>query len=358
MPTLFLKKLSFKFILLVLLISSININCKAEKKSDNIYVASWNLENLFDTIDDANKYDEEFTPTGSGQWTESRLEKKLENLSLVISSMDDGNGPDILAVCEVEHESLLKRLITKIKSDKTYDIAYAESPDERGIDNGLIFNSKKFSLIKVYPHEIDGANFKTRLILQVNLLLKATDDTLTFFVNHWPSRRSGESDTENRRVEAARTLKDYVDKDFKLSPDSKIIIVGDFNDEPTNKSILNVLNAQPLICSSPDDNVKQSKKELFNLAYNDYKNGIGSYKYHDQWNMLDQIIISNNALGEGSINYVCGTFQVYKPEFMVEQSGKYKGTAFPTYGGRKYLGGFSDHFPVVAIFRVSGKTDK
>ena len=157
--------------------------------------------------------------------------------------------------------------------------------------------------------------------------------------------------SEDKREEAAKALKNYIEKDFTTN--KKIIIMGDFNDEPTNKSILNILNAKPLICDSPEESVKQDKNELFNLAYNDYKNGIGSYKYHDQWNMLDQIIISNNALDDSNIKYLCGTFKVYKPEFMVEQSGKYKGTAFPTYGGRKYLGGYSDHFPVIAIFNVN-----
>ncbi len=82
---------------------------------------------------------------------------------------------------------------------------------------------------------------------------------------------------------------------------------------------------------------------------------IGTYKYHDQWNMLDQIIISNNLLADGNIKYICGTFKVYKPEFLVEKSGKYKGTAFPTYGGKRYLGGYSDHFPVIAIFKIKNK---
>ena len=346
------KKLAFKIFILTFLVLPINISCKTDKKSEDIFVASWNLENLFDTVDDTNKYDEEFTPTGSAQWTEERLELKLENLSHVISSMNNGNGPDILGVCEVEHESLLQKLVSKIKLNKNYNIAYAESPDERGIDNGLIFNADIFSLIRISPHKINDNTFKTRFILQVDLLLIETKDTLSFFINHWPSRRTGESETENKRKEAAQTLRNSVDTEFNNSSNNKIIILGDFNDEPTDNSILNVLNAQPIICDSPESSVNQSNEELFNLAYNDYKNGIGTYKYHDHWNMLDQIIISNNLLVDGSIKYICGTFKVFKPEFMVEQSGKYKGTAFPTYGGRKYLGGFSDHFPVIARFRI------
>ncbi len=147
----FSKISTLKFRIILFIILSINISCKSNKNSNEIYVASWNLENLFDTVDDPNKFDEEFTPTGSGEWTEERLNKKLNNLAKVISSMNDGNGPDILGTCEVEHESLLKSLIAKTKLKKNYKIAYAESPDERGIDNGLIFNSDKFSLINIYP---------------------------------------------------------------------------------------------------------------------------------------------------------------------------------------------------------------
>ncbi len=344
---------SIRITFLLLLILSINVSCKGNKKSNKIFVASWNLENLFDTVDDPNKFDEEFTPSGSAEWTEERLEKKLDNLAQVISSMNNGNGPDILGTCEVEHENLLQKLITKIKIKKNYKIAYAESPDERGIDNGLIFNSDEFSLITIVPHEINDNAFKTRFILQVDLLVNANKDTISFFINHWPSRRSGEDKTEIRRIEAAKTLKKFVDEDFTDKSNKRIIIMGDFNDMPTDSSVLKVLDAQPLICTAPNESVNQSKKELFNLAYNDYKNGIGTYKYHDQWNMLDQIIISNNLLEKGNLKYICGTFKVYKPEFMVEKSGKYKGTAFPTYGGRKYLGGYSDHFPVVSIFEVN-----
>ncbi len=353
MYNLLFKNTTLRISIILFFILSINISCKSNKKSDEIYVASWNLENLFDTVDDPNKFDEEFTPNGSGNWTEERLEHKLENLAKVISSMDDGDGPDLLGTCEVEHESMLQSLITKTKLKKNYRIAYAESPDERGIDNGLIFNSNKFSLINVKPHAIKDSSFKTRLILQVDLIVNENNDTLSVFVNHWPSRRSGEVKSEPRRIEAAETLKKFVDEDFNGHSNKRIIIMGDFNDMPTDSSILHVLNAQPLICTSPEESLNQNKKELFNLAYNDYKNGIGTYKYHDQWNMLDQIIISNNLLEKGNLKYICGTFKVYKPEFMVEKSGKYKGTAFPTYGGRRYLGGYSDHFPVVSIFEIN-----
>ncbi len=345
---------SVNIFLFVFFAIAINVNCMQQEKSNKIFIAFWNLENLFDTIDDPGKRDEEFTPSGSGGWTNERLELKLNNLAKVISSMNEGEGPDILGVAEVEHESLLKDLIKKIKSNKKYKIAYAESPDERGIDNGLIFNSEKFSLLSILPHEIKKIGFKTRYILELTLFVNKSNDTLSIFVNHWPSRRSGEEASESKRFEAAKVLRKIMDSDFKVSSTNKIIVMGDFNDDPTNEAILNVLKAQPLICDSNETGFHQTKKEMFNLAYDDYSKGLGSYKYKTEWNMLDQIMISNNLL-ENDLKYICGSFQIYKPEFLVEQTGKYKGTPFPTYGGRKYLGGFSDHFPVTSIFEIRNK---
>jgi hypothetical protein len=132
-----------------------------------------------------------------------------------------------------------------------------------------------------------------------------------------------------------------------------ILIMGDFNDEPTNKSILKTLKAEPIICDSMISGMSENNSDnLFNLTYSLYNQGLGTYKYKDDWNMLDQIIVSNELLTGSSINYLCNTFEIYKPEFMVTHSGKYEGTPFPTYGGNRYLGGYSDHFPVIARFLI------
>jgi predicted extracellular nuclease len=274
-----------KFFLLILITTSVSCS-----QTDTLTVAFWNLENLFNTVDDPDKDDEEFLPSGSKEWTEERLDKKMYNLSRVIRSMNDDNGPDILGVCEVEHQYLLDDLIEKHLDNKNYKTAYLESPDNRGIDNGLIYNSDIFSLISVKGDTVKlGDGYPTRLILNVNLLTP-DNDTLYVYVNHWPSRRGGETESEPNRIDAAETLRKAVDENFNSNPEAKVIILGDFNDEPGDKSIINHLRATPFYCDSSEyyDSILL---ELLNISYPAYAIVLGSYKYRDDWNMLDQIII-------------------------------------------------------------------
>lgn len=341
--------LSFTFVFMIGFTS-----CNAQStKEDTIYVAFWNLENLYNTVDDPLKKDEEFLPSGSKEWTEERLDKKNYNLARVIRLMGNGNGPDILGVCEIEHLDLLDSLIAKFLNDFNYRAAGLEAPDERGIENALIYNADKFTLLEVKGDTVRLADgYPTRLILECSLLSKM-GDTLFVFINHWPSRRGGELESEKNRIEAARVLKKNVDFLFAKNSESKIIIMGDFNDEPVNVSISEVLNAQPVCIDSVNDELKNTG--LYNLAYNLFSNGEGSYKYQDKWNMLDQIIISGNFFNSKRVSYTCNTFEVFKPSIMVTRTGKFAGTPFPTYGGSRYLGGYSDHFPVQAKFIVKGK---
>ena len=323
--------------------------------SDTLFVASWNLENLFDTVDDPGKIDEEFLPGSRKDWTNERLDKKLSNLARVINAMNNNKGPDILGVCEVEHESLLKNMIKKYLQGKNYLVAYRESPDERGIDNGILYNADKFKLLSMHADTVHlNDSDQTRLVLNANLLLKESGDTLHVFENHWPSRYGGAEETEVNRDKAASVLRKRVNFYLAQSKDAKIIIMGDFNDEPGNESLLKVLNAQPYDCDAHGSlqNLKNGDI-LLNTSYKDFQNGEGTYNYRNDWNMLDQIIISSTLIA-GKLKYICNSFRIFKPDFLVEQSGKYKGYPFPTYGGNKYLGGYSDHFPVTAKFLITG----
>ncbi|MDZ7624048.1 MAG: hypothetical protein U5J96_06320 [Ignavibacteriaceae bacterium] len=190
------------------------ISCNAQD-DDTILVAFWNLENLFDTIDDPNINDEAFLPNGEMEWTEDRLDKKMYNLARVIRAMNDGNGPDILGVCEVENQAVLDSMINKFLPDLKYKTAYLESPDNRGIDNGLIYKAEKFKLLNVQAdtvHLSDG--WPTRLIFGANLLSNE-NKKITVFVNHWPSRRGGQLESEPSRIAAAQTLRNSVDRIFE-----------------------------------------------------------------------------------------------------------------------------------------------
>ena len=287
------------------------------------------------------------------EWTEDRLDKKMYNLSRIIRMMNNGNGPDILGVCEVENQQVLEEMVGKYLSDLDYEIAYLESPDNRGIDNGLIFKSDKFTLLSLQAdtvHLSDG--WPTRLIFGVNLLTNE-DEQISVFVNHWPSRSGGQVESEPKRIAAAQTLRSAVDRIFSSDENANIFIIGDFNDDPVDVSVLETLHAYPIKCDSlPADFEMNSEGELFNLSYEKFENGMGSFKYKDTWNMLDQIIVSGSLIIGNDINYICNSLEVFKPDLIVTQSGQYEGTPFPTYGGKKYLGGYSDHFPVVAQFRI------
>lgn len=343
-----MKNLFARIAPIIFLLLSISLYAQ---KSDTIFVAFWNQENFFDAVDDPNKNDEEFLPTGDKEWTNERLDIKENRHARIIRSMNNNKGPDLLGVCEVEHETVLDSMISKYLSDINYKVAYLESPDNRGIDNGLIYNADKFKVLSVKGdtvHLSDG--YPTRLILGVRLLT-INNDTLIVYVNHWPSRRGGEEKSEPNRVSAAETLRKSVDKDFGNNPNAKIIIIGDFNDEPGNNSILKTLMAHPVYCDSISmgDEITDPS-QLYNLSYKAYAEGLGTYKYKDDWNLLDQIIVSADLLTGDDISYECDSYQVYKPDTMITHSGKYEGAPFPTYGGRRYLGGYSDHFPAIAKF--------
>ena len=341
-----MKKINSLLVIIFLFIST----CHAQEE-DTLYVAFWNLQNLFDTVDDPEKNDESFLPDGEMEFTPERLDKQMYNLCRVIRSMNNGMGPDLLGVCEVENQPVLKEMVNKYLNELNYKIAYLESPDNRGIDNGLLYKADKFNLINLQAdtvHLSDG--WPTRLIFGVNLLNK-NDEKITVFVNHWPSRRGGQEESEPNRIAAAKTLSGAVDRIFSVDDAAKIFIIGDLNDEPLNISVLETLNAHPLKCDSLHAEIEvDAKGKLYNISYSAYEEGLGSYKYKDDWNMLDQIIVSGSLLTTENFYYLCNSFEVYKPHYIVTHSGEYKGAPFPTYGGRRYLGGYSDHYPVIAKF--------
>ena len=345
-----MKKISLHIVLIFLLAFSESNRAQTD---DTLYIAFWNLQNLFDTIDDSNKDDESFLPDGEMEWTEDRLDKKMYNLSRVIRTMNNGVGPDLLGICEVENQAVLETMISKYLPDLDYKCAYIESPDNRGIDNGLIFKADKFRLLNIQADTVHlSDNWPTRLIFGANILT-SNNEKITVFVNHWPSRRGGQLESEPNRIEAAKTLRKAVDRIFIVEPESKIFIIGDFNDDPINKSVLETLAAHPIKCDSLSAEFEvESDGELFNLSYESFESGQGSYKYKDTWNMLDQIIVSGSLITGEEINFICNSFEIYKPNFIITKSGDYKGTPFPTYGGRRYLGGYSDHFPVIAKFKL------
>jgi predicted extracellular nuclease len=321
-----------------------DINCRK-----NLLLMSYNVENLFDTIDDPHKIDNEFLPEGKKKWNTKRYYEKLNHLATVISSVDSKKLPDLIALIEIENQTVLEDLAKeKLLKKGHYQIVHHESPDRRGIDVALFYNPKKFIVLNqhFYKVEIEGDNyFKTREILYVKGIFKGTKDTLHIFVNHWPSRRGGQGKSEHKRFAAAQTLRNVTDSLFKADGNPRIMIMGDFNDEPLDKSLVDVLEAKPVD--------QAAIGHLFNLSLNLQTKKDGTYYYWKtkQWNMLDQLIVSGQMIKAGKglqmKNYDTGILR--HDFFLYENKDKVK-TPAKSYGGKKYYGGYSDHLPIYFYF--------
>jgi len=324
----------------------------SQNKNDTLFIATWNVENLFDSIDDIDKNDKEFLASSEKEWTQVKIDQKIGNLAKVIRWMNNGKGPDLLGVQEVEHQYLIDTLLQRHFRDKNYKIAYQESLDNRGIDNGLIYDASKFEVLNIKPIEVElPSKYPTRYILEIKLKTNSEDE-IYVLVNHWPSRGGGELKSQPNRIKTANVLRNEIDLLIGNNKNSNIVIMGDFNDVPNSLSIARYLWANEFDCSSKIDTMR-----LYNLAYKEFLSGNGTYLYRSTWNMLDQIIVSNELVSDGNIKYVCDSFHLIKPEFMIQKEGRYKGSAMPTFGGRKYLGGFSDHIPVGAKFLQKNNTN-
>jgi predicted extracellular nuclease len=313
----------------------------------NIWVAFYNQENLFDTIDDPHKNDNEFLPGSKNQWTSERYKTKIEHMAQVVASMNDGAGADIIGMCEVENDAVLNDLTQNHQVQKMkYKFVHFEGPDERSIDNALLYQSKKFTLVSATAYPVvfaENLNSKTRDILLVTLKHTKTKSNLIVLVNHFPSRLGGEKESEPKRINAAKILRSIYDSISKADPNTPVMMVGDFNDYPTNTSIHDTLAAK-------GHTAELSNNDLFNAMYELEEQKIGSHYYKNEWHVLDQIIMSNNMVNcTGKICYSPKSVSIYKQPWMLESTGKYAGSPLRTYGGQKYLGGYSDHLPVYVI---------
>ncbi|MCZ2140708.1 MAG: endonuclease/exonuclease/phosphatase family protein [Bacteroidia bacterium] len=321
------------------------ITTYASHAQKSICIAFYNQENLFDTIDDPHKNDNEFLPTSKKEWNTEKYLNKLQNMSKVISSINDNKAPDIIGMAEVENKEMAQALTsTELLKKHKYTVVHFESPDERSIDNALLFKSSQFKLISATPVPVilsDFPNVNTRDILMVRLEQKKKPKSqVVVLVNHFPSRLGGEKKSEPKRWGAAQILRNVCDSLFANNPQENIVIMGDFNDEPTNSSMDSVLRAK---ASAYDLN----NGNLFNAMYEMKLNNEGSYLYRGHYEMLDQIILSSSITNcTGTMCYEKSSATVYKQDWMLEQEGKYKGSPKRTYAGNKFLNGYSDHLPV------------
>jgi predicted extracellular nuclease len=312
----------------------------------------YNVENLFDTFNDSLINDEEFLPQGNRFWNKYKYYSKLNNIYKVIIAVGEWNPPAIIGLCEIENKKVISDLVNNTPLVKfEYKIIHQESPDRRGIDVALLYRDELFSPIY---HEAIPINFpgkpesKTRDILYVKGIVKNTD-TLDIFINHWPSRWGGQLESEERRVFVASVLKAKVDSIFKSNPKSNIVITGDFNDYPENKSINNILNA-----SQDFDQITENILLNLSSIIPNSKN-IGTNKYQGEWGVLDQFIVSGNLLNKGNKMYTSiNDIHIFNPDFLLEPDEAYFGyKPKRTYVGYKYNGGFSDHLPIYLILNFN-----
>lgn len=306
-------------------------------------VVFWNVENLFDCKHDSLKNDHEFLPESSRNWHYGRYKEKLTTLSKVIVALCNQESPALIGVCEVENDTVMRDLTRHSPlKELGYRYVMTHSPDERGIDVALLYRRDKFKLLTVQsvPVVLDTGK-PTRDILHVSGLV-ATLDTLDVFVVHFPSRSGGEKRTEPNRIKAAQTLKHKADSLVAQRLNPYIIIMGDLNDYPRNKSISQVLDAK-----TPQPPVNGRK--LYHLLADKAGNrGYGSYKFQETWGLLDHLIVSGAMLQPGSrVRTGKEKADVARLPFMLEPDDKHGGhKPFRTYNGLNYQGGYSDHLPV------------
>lgn len=334
-------------ILLVFIIGSSCERGKEKSKNKVLSIAFYNVENLFDTIDDPNIPDEKYTPESKFNWALEKYSHKLNQLSKVISAIDTINGfPVVLGLSEVENLDVVKDLANSLMlKNANYKIIHKDSPDERGIDVAMMYQEKYYTPIEnkfIYVSLPDSGN-KTRDILYSKGILAETD-TVHLFFNHWVSRWGGQEKTEPLRIYIAQMLKDITDSIMQKNPRALIIMAGDLNDNPTDISVFDILAAH-----KPEQPIKNAK--LYSLALAKYENGEGSL-YYKGWDMFDQFIVSSYLLNnENAISIKNNSQNVVKYDWMLFTPKN--GEARPSRtAARNYYGGFSDHLPVMIYCNV------
>lgn len=316
--------------LFLLLIPAVSVPAQSRFR-----VMTYNVENLFDARHDTLKNDDEFLPEGERKWDSRKYWDKLQKIAKVIAAVGEEQLPDLVALCEVENDSCLTDLTQRsVLRRAGYRYVMTQSRDARGVDVALLYQPARFrpllvENIDVHPEEIGQK--PTRDILHVTGLLQSSD-TLDVYVCHMPSRGGGKEETEPFRIHTASLLRTSVDVILKERKLPRLLIMGDFNDYPHDRSLSQVLKAQ----RPAEGKGNPSPKNLYNLSY-DIKPG--TYRYQGEWNTLDHLIVTGNMLPARG--------RVFMSEWLLEKDNTYGGyKPFRTYLGPRYLGGYSDHLPV------------
>ena len=330
-------------ILLPLAVASCADAASPEKMHQVAGVAFYNLENLFDTINNNGKYDKEFSPDGARQWNGEKYRSKLHNMAYAISQMRSRitpMGPAFIGVSEIENRSVLDDLVAQPEiADMHLQVVHHDSPDRRGVDVGLLYNPRMFRVLSVSNTTLtipSNPRFRTRDQMCVTGLLMG--EKVSVIVNHWPSRLGGQEQSSYLREAAAARVMQTVDSLLADDPNQGIIVMGDLNDDPQDKSCAVVMGAKKKM-----DDVKEPR-QFFNPWWATLDKGIGTLAYRGQWNLFDQIMISKFFLGDRShLTYL--RHEVMNFDFLKTSEGDYAGYPLRTYSAGRFLNGYSDHFP-------------
>ena len=320
-------------------------------------VAFYNVENLFDTFNDPLTFDDDRTPKGKDHWTEEIYRDKLKKIAFAIRNIGAGragNPPVIVGLCEIENRKVLEDLIQEpVLAEHHYGIVHYESPDRRGIDVALLYQTQFFIPVSSKAHELiiyDSYEPKKRVYTRDQLVVSGLleGEELHFIVNHWPSRSGGASGSSYKREKAATLNREIIDSLQQMDPYAKIMSLGDFNDDPFDKSLEEILGASP-------DREDIELKDLYNPMAGLAQQGIGSLAFRDGWNLFDQIILSQPLLEEDYSSYRFYQARIANENYLVTPTGQYKGYPFRSFGFGGYTGGYSDHFPVYVFLIKEAK---
>ena len=311
-------------------------------------VAFWNFENLFDIYNDPETHDDEFTPEGIKKWNETKYQKKLYNLERVIFDMAAINKeyPIVLGVSEIENRSVLEDLVSqpKLKGAK-YRVCHFDSPDARGVDVAFLYRADVFKLegsdnIKLNVPELP--NFRTRDLVVMWGTIEG--EPFYFLVSHWPSRLGGKEASQFKRDACAKQIREIKDSLLKENPATKVVVMGDFNDDATDASLVKVMGAKGKL-------KELETGDFFNPYYQMLKAGLGTLAYQDSWNLFDNICVTENLVNGtyGKLRLMKGKKfygNIFTRPYMLQQEGQYKGYPLRTFVTNNFQNGFSDHFPV------------
>lgn len=312
-------------------------------------IGFYNFENLFDTLDTPGVRDTEFSPAGSKHYGTEIYVDKLNKLAEMVQEVAADVTPDglsILGVAEIENRSVLEDFVRHPKiADRDYQIVWYDSPDKRGIDVALLYQEKYFQVESSKPLYLDIFTPDGDTVFTRNILLVSGNydgEPLHIMVNHWPSRSGGEAASRYRRNAAALRAKMAADSIFAEDPDAKIMIMGDFNDDPISPSVAEVIAAK--------GRLKRVKPgEFYNPWYDMFRKGLGTLAYRDAWSLFDQILISYALTESDQAGYRFYQANIHKKPKMLQKTGQYKGYPFRSFVGDTYMGGYSDHFPVYVL---------